>query len=141
LWGRTAKAGRVRFPHVLWKRARQGERRARCTTEIAPRAFTSGVVAPAEYARLRTARAAAILVDSEALHRGGPTPGAPPSGQPAAEGAGAEAGKAAAAGWISSCSVELCSPSGWESWIQGTGGTVADVDDPEYSMLRIRNEA
>ena len=27
-------------------------------------------------------------------------------------------------GWVSSCSVEFCSASGWDHWLRGTGGTV-----------------
>ena len=41
------------------------------------------------------------------------------------------------AGWVSSCSVELCSFSGWEEWVRGTGGTEFS-DAPEYRMLPIR---
>lgn len=120
LWGSQPKQGRVRFPHLLWKR----DRASLCTTEVVRGGFTDGVVGADDYEQLTRVRSPAILVDSEALHRGGPT--APPT-----------AGAATTDGWMSTCSVELCSASGWKEWLRGTGGTVADPQDPEYRMLQI----
>lgn len=111
---------------MLWKRG--GE--ARCTTQIVPRGFSSGAVRAADYGRLKQVRAPAIVYDSEALHRGGPTPPAP-----AAASNGVDSDPAA--GWVSSCSIELCSAAGWRAWARGTGGTTADPDDEEYRMLKV----
>ena len=113
LWGWQPKLELVRFPHILWKRG--GE--AQCTTQVVPRGFTCGCVDWESYESLVTVRSGVVLVDSEVLHRGGPTKGA--------------------SGWVSTCSIELCSASGWEAWLEGTGGTSADPDDPEYAMLPI----
>ena len=105
-------------------------------------------------------QAPALIFDSEILHRGAATPplgaapaAAAPSSSPvskeAARGGGGRGdgdgngdgplGAAAppGAGWVSSCSVELCSFSGWEEWVRGTGGTEFS-DAPEYRMLPIR---
>ena len=123
LWGHTPKLDRVRFPHLIWKRDR-----TQCTTEVVRGGFTRGVVATHHYASLVTASAPAILVDAEALHRGGRTP---PHAAPMTP--GDESSK----GWVSSCSVEMCSSAGWRAWLEGTGGTEADPNDPEYRMLSI----
>jgi len=113
LWGENEpKRGRVRFPHLLWKRP-PGEF---CSTQVVPRGFTNGASVSADYSRLVSAKARALLLDSECLHRGAAT---------------------GAAAWVSSCSIELCSYSGWEAWNYGTGGTVADLDDPAWEMLPI----
>ena len=127
LWGRSAKIDRVRFPHLLWKR----DRSQVCTTEVVAEGFTNGRVRAQDYRRLAKARANTILVDSEALHRGGSTRGV---------GGTAAAPDGSTTGWVSSCSVELCSASGWKAWLEGTDGTVADPNDPAYRMLTIREE-
>lgn len=81
-----------------------------------------------------TLQAPAALFDSEILHRGAPTPPLA-----AADGVSARDGVVAplGAGWVSSCSVELCSAAGWEAWLVGTGGTTADPHDEAYRMLPI----
>lgn len=113
LWGWKPKLDRVRFPHILWKRDRQ----ERCTTQIVPRGFSNGVVGWSDYGKLLSVCSNAVVIDSEVLHRGGPTN--------------------TGSSWVSSCSIELCSASGWDAWRDGTGGTTADPEDPEYAMLLI----
>ena len=126
LWGTSAKLDRVRFPHLLWKR----DRAQTCTTEIVPEGFSQGRVRTAHFGQIVRASANAILVDSEVLHRGASTHTAP----------GGSAADGSTSGWVSSCSVELCSPSGWQEWLAGTGGTVADPHDPAYRMLSFRGD-
>eukprot|EP00415_Alexandrium_ostenfeldii_P003566 UN3566 len=67
-------------------------------------------------------------MDSEMLHRGAPTPPAPPSA-------------VGTAGWKSTLSLELCSPSGWLAWEAfETGGTTKDPTSTlDWRMLRIRS--
>jgi len=74
-------------------------------------------------------KAAAIVVDSEVLHRGGRTPDA-------------VTGSCATSGWVSSLSVELCSPSGWAAWETfNTGGTTKDPSSTEdWRMLCIKRQ-
>ena len=43
------------------------------------------------------------------------------------------------AGWVTSCSVELCSAAGWEAWVLAVTGGTEFSDAPEYRMLPIRN--
>eukprot|EP00928_Gymnodinium_smaydae_P088827 TRINITY_DN72876_c0_g1_i1.p1 TRINITY_DN72876_c0_g1~~TRINITY_DN72876_c0_g1_i1.p1 ORF type:complete len:807 (-),score=161.93 TRINITY_DN72876_c0_g1_i1:78-2498(-) len=122
IWGYSehARSDRTRWPHFLWKR-KEGEL---CTTEIVPEGFTEGSVGDADFQRIMRVRAAAIVVDSEVLHRGAATP---PS----------TAGAAGSDEWVSSLSLELCSPSGWEAWeAYRTGGTTKDPSSPlDWRML------
>eukprot|EP00421_Protoceratium_reticulatum_P072434 CAMPEP_0168412534 /NCGR_PEP_ID=MMETSP0228-20121227/28756_1 /TAXON_ID=133427 /ORGANISM="Protoceratium reticulatum, Strain CCCM 535 (=CCMP 1889)" /LENGTH=254 /DNA_ID=CAMNT_0008426295 /DNA_START=1 /DNA_END=766 /DNA_ORIENTATION=- len=124
LWGDRSHergASQVRFPHILWKRSG-----ALCTTvEVVPGGFTHGQADAEHYELVESAKAPAIIVDGEVLHRGGATPSA------------ARSGAAGGSGWVSSCSIEMCSASGWRAWQAGTMGTVADPDDPEWRMLLI----
>lgn len=121
LWGRPGhrRAGRVRFPHILWKR---GEG-SLVTTEVVPGGFTEGQAECAHYEQLESAGAPALILDGECLHRGAATPTARRSGA------------AGGLGWVSTCSIELCSPSGWRAWEAGTEGTEADPKDEEWEML------
>mmetsp|Transcript_89187 Transcript_89187/g.158059 ORF Transcript_89187/g.158059 Transcript_89187/m.158059 type:complete len:698 (-) Transcript_89187:66-2159(-) len=125
IWGNAQhpKKDRVRFPHIIWKRA-EG---AHCTTEVVPGAFTEGATEPHHFQQLTTATASALIMDSEVLHRGGAVPILGPYGSQ----------------WASSCSVELCSSSGWVAWEAGTEGTVADPNDEDWRMLEVarRKEA
>ena len=108
LWGTRshARRDRTRWPHILWKR----DPGAVCTTEVVPGGFTQGAVWPRHYTALRRVRAPAIIVDSEALHRGACTPAGP------------------ATSWVSTLSLELCTPSGWAAWeAYATGGTVKET--------------
>lgn len=112
-----------RFPHVLWKRGFA----AHATTELVPSGFTHGATRDTHYEALAPARAPAVIFNSEILHRGGATaPVKAPT--PAASGVG----------WVSSCSVELCSAAGWEEWDGGATGGTEFSDAPEYRMLPIR---
>lgn len=125
LWGgrRHPRTDRVRFPHILWKHGRKDW----CTTQIVPSTFPAGVVHPQYYSRLRQVSAAALLVDGEVLHRGAAT-------QPVADLDGP------LSGWVSTMSIELCTPSGWWAWLDGTGGTPTQVQDlPEWEMLSIHH--
>ena len=156
LWGQPEshpKRSRLRFPHLLWKPCQ----RRKCTTQVVQRGFSGGEVRPAHYALLVQVAAPAVIVDSEILHRGGATPPAPPppAAPPTAGGMGVGVGMgmggggahldvdlaprlALGAGWVSSCSVELCSAAGWEAWCAGTGGTSPDdPHDEAYRMLPI----
>ena len=125
IWATSARP-MPRFPHVLWKRGFA----TLATTQLVPSGFTHGAIADEHYSRLVQAAAPALVFDSEILHRGAPTP------TPAAAAAD-EAAAGAGDGWVSSCSVELCSAAGWEEWQAcSTGGTVFS-DEPEYRMLPI----
>jgi len=128
IWGVQghARGDRTRWPHILWKRSPS----ELCTTQIVPGAFTEGEVAERHFSQIVQVRAPAIVVDSEVLHRGGPTLPAP-------------AGAPAPAGWVSSLSLELCSPSGWAAWEAfATGGTTKDPTSPlDWRMLRIKPAA
>ena len=117
-----------RFPHVIWKRDFGMD----ITTQLAPSGFTYGDVCDKDYARLQAAHAPALIFDSEILHRGAATP------MPAARAPGRDAATEGAhgVGWVSSCSVELCSAAGWDEWVHGTGGTEFSAA-PEYRMLPI----
>eukprot|EP00908_Phaeocystis_cordata_P016911 Transcript_28233.p6 GENE.Transcript_28233~~Transcript_28233.p6 ORF type:complete len:194 (-),score=65.94 Transcript_28233:129-710(-) len=146
IWGVASRVGpkrdRVRFPHVLWKR---GGPPQRCTTQLVPGGFTEGVIYDEHYGELRQLAAPAAVIDSEVLHRGAATPPLLPA--PAGAGAGVGEGEGngegnglgapLGAGWVSSCSVELCSSAGWEAWLARTGGTSADPADEAFQMLPI----
>jgi len=123
IWGDEyhPRRGRVRFPHILWKRGGSGRKPVNCTTEIVPYGFTHGVPNKEHYIAIQRASAPAIIMDSEILHRGAATP-------PATETSSA---------WVSSCSVEICSPTGWIAWEGGTGGTQKPIDDEDddWKML------
>ena len=115
----------VRFPHLLWK----SDKTKRCTTEIAPAHFTQGVCTDGAYDALVRSDAPAIVVNAEVLHRGART-GKGVSGA----GVGADAG----AGWVSTCSLELCSGAGWNAWVNGsTGGTTIADGGTAWRMLPI----
>ena len=125
LWGRREKR-MPRFPHVIWKRGFT----TNATTQLVPSGFTRGQADAEHYAALAQEAAPALIFDSEILHRGAAT-------QPAAaQGGVAGCSGSHGAGWVSSCSVELCSFSGWEEWERGTGGTEFN-DAPEWRMLPI----
>ena len=128
IWGYGEKV-LPRFPHIVWKPGFGVD----CTTQLVPNGFTWGAVRDEHYAQLRDARAPALIFDSEILHRGAQTPAAL---QPRAPVETPYVGLATA-GWVSSCSVELCSVLGWTEWQSGTGGTEFS-DEPEYRMLPIR---
>lgn len=116
IWGigAHARTDRPRWPHILWKRSAS----AQCTTQIVPGGFTEGDACDYHFPAIEQVRAPAILVDSEALHRGAETP--------------TEA-------WASTLSIELCTAGGWEAWEeQSTGGTVKDPFSPlDWRMLEI----
>jgi hypothetical protein len=106
------KMDTVRFPHILWKR-----NGTKCSTEIVPGAFTGGVATAAHYAQARSVAIQAVVVNSEMLHRGAAV---------------------ASPAWASTCSVEICSASGWEAWdARQTRGTTkpADPADTSFDML------
>jgi len=110
IWGEKSKPrpGRVRFHHLIWKPAPG----ALCTTEVVPGAFTLGKTWDEHYQQLKTARAPFIMVDNEVLHRG------------------ARNDKDS---WASSCSIELCTRTGYEEVWKGGG-----EDDGEYIPPPIR---
>eukprot|EP00929_Paragymnodinium_shiwhaense_P005737 TRINITY_DN10803_c0_g1_i1.p1 TRINITY_DN10803_c0_g1~~TRINITY_DN10803_c0_g1_i1.p1 ORF type:complete len:816 (-),score=122.60 TRINITY_DN10803_c0_g1_i1:50-2497(-) len=98
---------RTRWPHMLWKR----DASQMCTTQVVPAAYTDGAVWAEHFDKVVQVRAPAILVDSEVLHRGAPTP--PPFD-----------GKT----WVSTLSLEMCTPSGWAAWEAfETGGTTKET--------------
>jgi hypothetical protein len=68
-----------------------------CTLQ--PGGLTFGQIEPTALEQLVCISVPAVVMNSEILHRGGATP-------PVAVADGA-------AGWVSSCSIELCSASGW----------------------------
>jgi hypothetical protein len=72
------------------------------------------------YDLICSASAPALIVDAEVLHRGAATPCYTPT-------TGTKQTETAGDNWVSTCSVELCSPTGFEAWNspEGTGGTVA----------------
>jgi len=120
IWGGPdhPKRGRLRFPHLFWKAKGQGES---CTTEVLPGGFTEGSHETSEhFKRLVRSKGKAVIMDSEVLHRGA-------AGRPG------DSSK----NWVSTCSIEICSPSGWEAWKNyGTAGTVPDdVDSEEWTMI------
>eukprot|EP00440_Ansanella_granifera_P012530 gb/GFBE01013615.1/.p1 GENE.gb/GFBE01013615.1/~~gb/GFBE01013615.1/.p1 ORF type:complete len:317 (+),score=64.99 gb/GFBE01013615.1/:1-951(+) len=110
IWGERDKPrpGRVRFHHFLWKRA-AGKC---CTTQVVPGGFTDGKTWGEHYQQMVRACAPCILVDNEVLHRGA----ANPSDK-----------------WVSTCSIELCTRTGYEEVWKGGG-----EDDGIYKMLPIR---
>jgi hypothetical protein len=136
IWGHRHKP-MPRFPHVIWKRGFT----ANATTQLVPSGFTRGRVAEEHYSGLTQAGTPALIFDSEILHRGAETPPPPPPPSSPQGGIGGSGdiggGGGHGAGWLSSCSVELCSFSGWEEWVRGTGGTEFS-DAPEWRMLPIR---
>jgi len=119
IWGFGAhtRTDRTRWPHILWKR-RPGQL---CTTEVVPEGFTEGSVQEEHFRKIRRASAPAIIVDSEALHRGAKVP---------------------AGAWGSTLSLELCTASGWDAWeAYETGGTTKDPTSPlDWRMLLIAPE-
>eukprot|EP00931_Biecheleriopsis_adriatica_P088147 TRINITY_DN62524_c0_g1_i1.p1 TRINITY_DN62524_c0_g1~~TRINITY_DN62524_c0_g1_i1.p1 ORF type:complete len:347 (+),score=71.84 TRINITY_DN62524_c0_g1_i1:56-1096(+) len=110
IWGDSDKPrpGRVRFHHFLWKR----QAGTCCTTQIVPGGFTDGKTREEHYGQMTRARAPCILVDNEVLHRGA-------------------ANKSDR--WVSTCSIELCTRTGYEEVWKGGG-----EDDGIYQMLPIR---
>lgn len=122
-FGKHARTDRTRWPHLLWKR----DASQCCTTQLVPGAFTEGAASEEHFKMIKQARAPAILVDSEALHRGGPTP-------PATD--------AQYGGWMSTLSMEFCTPSGWAAWEEySTGGTAKDpTSSADWRMLSVANE-
>lgn len=148
IWGgeEYPKSDRVRFPHIIWKpRARICEGGAgagpprNCTTQLVlgPGGFTSGQFGEEHYRQLAQAAAPAVLMDSEVLHRGAQT--AAHSSSPHAD--AKKCSNGGTRGWVSSLSVELCSPTGWLAWeAGGTGGTEDDGEEDEYAMLPIATD-
>eukprot|EP01065_Artemidia_motanka_P039437 TRINITY_DN4835_c0_g1_i1.p1 TRINITY_DN4835_c0_g1~~TRINITY_DN4835_c0_g1_i1.p1 ORF type:complete len:781 (+),score=107.60 TRINITY_DN4835_c0_g1_i1:81-2345(+) len=124
LWGTQAypRDGCTRYPHILWK----ADPDARCTTQIVPGAFTQGHAAQEHFGLIERVSAPAIIVDSEMLHRGGPTPA----------GSGTD-------DWVSSLSLELCTQRGWDAWCDwGTGGTTKPEEEDQsddWAMLRFKH--
>lgn len=123
IWGVGAhqrKGDRTRWPHILWKR----DASECCTTQIVSGGFTEGDSTDDCFSRIRQVRAPAIVADSEALHRGAST-------------APAAAGALPTAGWASTLSLELCTPSGWAAWeAYATAGTTKeDTSDGDTSTL------
>lgn len=130
IWGgeKDERTNRVRFPHLLWKRTGGGRAPACCTTEIVPGAFTKGDTC-GYYSRIARVSAAAVIVDGEVLHRGAAT-------RPAAS------ETTTAHDWVSTCTIELCSPTGWGAWKRGTGGeSPPDINAKEWRMLCINRPA
>jgi len=123
IWGigKHARTDKTRWPHVLWKR----DAKQCCTTQVVPGAFTQGDIAPHHFDSIRQAKAPAIIVDSEALHRGGPTPAVPIDGADNK------------VSWMSTLSLEFCTASGWDAWEeQMTGGTTKDpTSTQDWRML------
>lgn len=126
IWGvgKHEQTDETRWPHILWKR----KPAQFCTTQIVPGGFTQGAISEDSFSRIKQVRAPAIVVDSEVLHRGAPTP-------PVAT------DSCASLGWVSTLSIELCSPIGWQAWEEfSTGGTTKDPSCPlDWTMLRIEN--
>lgn len=81
--------GQGRFHHFIWK----PDRITNCTTGVVTSAFTNGVVKDWMHARMQRVASPCVLLDSEVCHCGGPT----------------GAGK-----WTASCTVQLCSSTGWD---------------------------
>eukprot|EP01062_Namystynia_karyoxenos_P050013 TRINITY_DN3863_c0_g1_i1.p1 TRINITY_DN3863_c0_g1~~TRINITY_DN3863_c0_g1_i1.p1 ORF type:complete len:421 (+),score=71.87 TRINITY_DN3863_c0_g1_i1:96-1358(+) len=109
------KSELLRFPHILWK----ADPKENCTTQIVPGGFTCGDTSdPRVWAAIEQVSAPCVVVDSEVLHRGGPVSGDK---------------------WVSSLSLELCSPMGWAAWEnEETGGTTKHADDDDsWTMLGI----
>jgi len=127
IWGigKHEKTDETRWPHILWKRSASQF----CTTQIVPGGFTLGAISEDSFSSIRQVRAPAIVVDSEVLHRGARTP---PVG----------ADSCAPLGWVSTLSIELCSPSGWQAWEEfSTGGTTKDPTcSLDWTMLRINTK-
>merc|ERR1712232_86493 len=103
---------RTRWPHLLWKR----DASQLCTTQLVPGAFTDGAVCSEHFEKIAQHQSPAILVDSECLHRGAPTP---------------------ATSWGSTLSIEFCTPSGWDAWEAfETGGTTKETSSGmDWRML------
>lgn len=120
IWGgpEHCQPDHCRFPHIIWKRTGEDF----VTTEFVPRGFTQGQSSQEHYDQLTTAASSLVIFNSECLHRG--------------------AGVSNGDKWASSCSIELCSPSGWAAWTSegGTEGTIANPEDGEWAMLCIHGQ-
>jgi len=123
IWGSGAHArtDRTFFPHLLWKR----DSKQLCTTQMVPDGFTQGQVEEGHYKLVKQVAAPAVIVDSEALHRGAPTASHPKDSR-------------APVGWANSLSLEFCTPSGWAAWeAYETGGTSKDPSSAlDWTMLK-----
>jgi len=128
IWGlgKHEQTDETRWPHILWKQKPSQF----CTTQIVPGGFTQGAISEDSFSRIQQVRAPAIVVDSEVLHRGAPTP--PVSTD----------SSCTPLGWVSTLSIELCSPNGWQAWEEfSTGGTTKDPTcSLDWTMLRIENK-
>lgn len=80
---------RGRFHHFIWKI----DRTANCTTGIVPGTFQNGDIQDWMFKSIRKVSSPAVVIDSEVCHCGSAT--------------GPD-------GWTSSCTVQLCSSTGWK---------------------------
>jgi len=78
-----------RFHHFIWK----PDRATSCTTQVVTSAFTNGRTRDWMWKCMRRVASPVVVLDSEMCHCGGPTgPGS----------------------WTASCTVQLCSSTGWK---------------------------
>lgn len=83
------KEGHGRFHHFIWK----PDRTSNCTTGVVSNAFTNGKLKNWMYDNIHRVSSPTVVLDSEMCHCGGPTgPGK----------------------WTASCTVQLCSSTGWK---------------------------
>lgn len=85
------KNGRGRYQHFVWKM----DPSAVCTTNIVPGRFTEGSATWDDYDNWTSAKARALIFDSEMLHRGAAT--------------------SSKAGWSTTLTLQVCSGSGWDT--------------------------
>lgn len=83
--------GRGRYLHFVWKM----DPTAVCTTNVVPGRFTEGSASWDDYEKFTSAKARAMIFDSEMLHRGAAT--------------------SCNAGWSTTLTVQVCSGSGWDT--------------------------
>jgi len=83
--------GRGRYLHFVWKM----DPSAVCTTNVVPGRFTEGTADWDDYDNWTSARARALIFDSEMLHRGAAT--------------------SCKAGWSTTLTLQVCSGSGWDT--------------------------
>jgi len=85
--------GEGRFHHIAWK----ADHVKSCTTEVMCGAFTEGCAVPEHYNAITQVKGAAVVIDSEVLHRGAQSKDV----------------------WSATCTVQLCSSNGWHALICG----------------------
>jgi len=78
-----------RFHHIAWK----ADHKSTCTTQLIYGAFTEGATAPEHYDQIVSVIGAAVVIDSEVLHRGAQSKNR----------------------WSATCTVQLCSSTGWHA--------------------------